>query len=265
MRTRILVAALLVAGVAVAVIDVGLAPEHIVAVNRLIVLNAKLGATLGALIALAQFSPGDYLRRAWALLALGSACLVEADLFSFLVGPVLTPDAAGASRSVFVIFSNLFSPLAMLVFARALTAVGLDLVGHPRIRALVTCGAAAVALLIAGPTLVSSTRLLVAGDLSKISAFVSALGDTATIILVAPLVYNVMTLRGGTLSWPFVLLAMSTLSWVFYDGAVIIARSLGTADRVGIALEACARTWACLFLFGAGMAQRWVRAGVGHG
>jgi hypothetical protein len=75
-------------------------------------------------------------------------------------------------------------------------------------------------------------------------------------VLVAPLIHNVLSLRGGTLAWPFMLLAARSCSWLVYDAIP----GLSSMDATAAALRNCTRLWGVLFLFAAGLAQRWVMA-----
>ncbi len=260
MKYAVLIGASIVAGIAVGVPYVGGASAVITAVGKLAVVNAKALSAVGAVIALFQFAPRDYLRRAWSLMALGSALLVEADVVNALLEPVASATTLGLTRSVLVVASNIVAPVAMVMFARALTVAGLDMAVTPAKRVAWGAVAIVVAVAVAGPGALEGVHGLAAGNVRALAIIASALGDMVTLVLLAPLVYNVITLRGGTLLWPFVLLAASSLSWLIYDGAGIIADWIGE-PTAGIPIQQCCRIWACVFLFAAGLAQRWALSG----
>lgn len=229
-------------------------------INRFFVLNAKMLAVLGGVIAAAQFTPGDYLRRAWVWMAVGSMLLVEADLYAQIIGPTLSGDAPVVGRGLIVILANIASPFALILFARAVRIAGLDIAGTPRARYLAIVAAAAVAFAMAGESVVIDSRALLAGDYRHLSMLASDFGDIISLILIAPLVYNVITLRGGALQWPFIMIATSSLSWLVYDGADMVQRFTGGEHLFFDSLQQSARVAACMFLFSAGIAQRWAVA-----
>lgn len=228
-------------------------------VSRFTVINAKLLAAFGALIAFLCFTEGDYLRRAWGWLALGAFMLAEADLYTQWIGPLLSPTAGYVGRGVIVIVANVSTPVALVLFARALKVAGLDLAGTRRGLFLATAAAIVIALAVAGESTVAALRALGSGNARHLSLVASGLGDIASFILLAPLIYTVATLRGGTLGWPFLLLTASGFSWLVYDGADAFARWIGGGAYV-FPVQESARLAACLFLFAAGLAQRWVIA-----
>lgn len=228
-------------------------------VSRFVVVNAKLLSVFGAFIAFLCFAEGDYLRRAWGWLALGSFMLVEADLYTQWIGPLLSPTAAYVGRGAIVVIANVITPVALVLFARALKVAGLDLAGTRRGLYLATAAAAAIALVVAGEGTWASLRALTSGSTRHLSLVASGFGDIASFVLLAPLIYTVATLRGGTLGWPFLLLTASGFSWLVYDGAGAFTRWIGGGTYV-VAVQESARLAACLFLFAAGLAQRWVVA-----
>ncbi len=262
MKYGMLILGTLLCGLLFGVLYVSLAdnPVESGALGRLVVVNAKGLSALGAFIALFQFAPKDYLRRAWALMTIGAVLLVEADVVNSLLEPVLAPNTLGLARSILVVGANASSPVAMVLFARALTVAGLDVAGTRGSRVAWTLVAVVVSVVVAGPGVVDSFRGLEAGNMRSLATVASGLGDMVSLVLLAPLIYVVITLRGGALFWPFMLLAASILSWLVYDGAGMIAGWAGRPEAV-VPLQQCCRVWACMFLFSAGLAQRWVLAG----
>lgn len=254
MRYALLIISVLAAGVAFGLYTLAATgtPE-LPAIAQLVVLNAKALGVIGALTAFSLYSRGDYLRSAWGWLVVGSALLVEGDVITATLGPAFPADKVVLVRGAVLAVSNVATPLAMALFARALSRAGLDLVGSSVGRWAFTAVVAVIALLAVGGSILAAGRGVAAGDYSKIVSLISGLGDIATLVLVAPLIHNVIALRGGTLAWPFMLLAARSLSWLLYDAIP----GLGAMDATSAALRNCTRLWGVLFLFAAGLAQRW--------
>jgi hypothetical protein len=263
MRIWILFASIVLAGLVLAAYNLLAGPSSpdVAAVSRFMVLNAKGLSVVGALIAVAQYSKGDYLRTAWALLALGGAALINADLIELLVVPAMPGTVATVALDLFVLASNVATPLAMLYFARALAASGLDLVGDRRTRVVVTVVVGLATAALAGRATVGDLRLVLGGNFSRIDYLFSELGDVAAMVLLAPLLYNVFSLRGGALSWPFLMLASSNVGWLLFDGIDATLSMTGAPQSAfGQSAQMATRIWALLFLFGAGLVQSWLTA-----
>ena len=254
MRYALLIIAVLAAGVAFGLYTLAAAgtPE-LPAIAQLVILNAKALGVIGALTAFALYSRGDYLRSAWGWLAVGSALLVEGDVISATLSSAFPPSTVVLVRGAVLAVSNVATPLAMALFARALSRAGLDLVGSAVGRWLFTAAVAVISVFAVGGSILTAGRGVAAGDYSHIVGLISGLGDVATLVLVAPLIHNVVALRGGTLAWPFMLLAARSCSWLLYDAIPGVA----AMDATGAALRNCTRLWGVLFLFAAGLAQRW--------
>jgi hypothetical protein len=258
MRIRTLVLSVLAVGIAVGFLRVQFAEAAAISpLTRFFLTNAALLAALGPALAASRYSPGDYLRRAWLLLAASNVCVLQADLISWIVLTKAPSAPIAGLRDVLVVGANVLTPLAMISFALALKATGLDLVGDRRVRLAVVLVAGVATAALAGHNLVDDLPALLGGDLGKISAVASALGDAVTMFVLAPLLYNVYALRGGALRWPFLLLAASTFSWLLTDAVGISIELAGPGHSpLHAALGPATQLWGLLFVFAAGLAQR---------
>ncbi len=205
-----LIAGTLILGVGLTALQMSGGEPLASTLTRLVTVNAKALAALGCFVAMFQFAPKDYQRRAWALLGLGAALLAEADMAAVLLGPAASPGAVAVTRGIIVAVANVATPLGMIMFARALEVAGLDLAGSRKSRLAFYVAAVVVALVFAGPSAARDLRAVVGGDVERLHQVASDVGDIVALALVAPLIYNVITLRGGTLLWPCVMLAAST-------------------------------------------------------
>ncbi len=254
-----LIAGTLILGVGLTALQMSGGEPLASTLTRLVTVNAKALAALGCFVAMFQFAPKDYQRRAWALLGLGAALLAEADMAAVLLGPAASPGAVAVTRGIIVAVANVATPLGMIMFARALEVAGLDLAGSRKSRLAFYVAAVVVALVFAGPSAVRDLRAVVGGDIERLHQVASDVGDIVALALVAPLIYNVVTLRGGTLLWPFVMLAASTVSWLCYDGVELVGLWVGQGPTAVAFKQGC-RLWALMFLFVAGLSQRWALA-----
>ncbi|MBF5042074.1 hypothetical protein FGE12_06680 [Aggregicoccus sp. 17bor-14] len=220
-------------------------------------------AALGSLVAALAFDAGDYMRRAWLLQGMCYGTLVLNTLLFRSAGHasehVLSP-AAAATSGLFIIVANVASVLGNLRIARAWRVAGLDL----RVPAEVRWGAAvaslALALAIVGSTLSQDAQALFGGDWGSLSSTISDLGDVITLALVAPILLTAFALRGGSLAWPWALLSLSSLGWLFYDAAGPVSSALALESAAQRPLEAALRVFACLAQLSAGLLQASVLA-----
>jgi hypothetical protein len=233
--------------------------EEALALNRYFPSLFVTLAVIGGLSAAGQFRPGDYLRPAWALLALSYLVLI---LSTILRAPN-PPTEVVAVRLAMVIVSNAAQVSATLLLSRAWRVAGLEL---PARRTLVTAASLAVALLVAGPPLYVAVRDIVAtGRLSPWLGFFSSVGDVITFTLVGPIGLTAWTLRGGLTSWPWLFYTAQILAWLVFDaqdtvGIFFVAVSADTPEWIRIAAEPF-RIIAASCAFAAGWSQRWVARG----
>jgi hypothetical protein len=262
MRNLVLSACIVVIGLLLtafcAIADV---PTMIAAVTRTVIVNAKVLSLVGCLLAFSQFSKGDYLRKAWGLLVVASLCLFEVQLVREFLQNVVPDSVSDTLRIVGVLGSNICTPLAMLFFARALSAAGLDVAGDPKVRFTVTVVVGVLAAGLAGRSSLVDLSALLNGSMVAADALVSDVGDMVTMVMLAPIVYNVLTLRGGALSWPFMLLALSTSSWLVYDGVGALTDWFGLFVNLSVPFRNGAWLAALLFQGAAGLTHYWMISG----
>lgn len=221
---------------------------------------AVLGAaTAGCVAAAASFDRGDYLWRAWALNSLSNGALV---LDTLLFGPTshfatreISHQAALVSALLSVV-ANVSGVVVVVLVGRAWSVAGLDLQVSPAKRWAAFAASAALALLITGPGTWSDLQGALAGHGDALSGLVSDLGDIATLAVLAPVVLTALALRGGSLAWPWALLAVSTLGWLFYDGIGTLAPLLHAHGSQLRPLEEALRALACVATLSAGLLQR---------
>ena len=220
-------------------------------------------AALGSVVAALAFDAGDYMRRAWLLQGLCYGLLVLNTLLFRSAGHVsehvLSPTAAAAS-GLFIIVANVASVFGTLRIARAWRVAGLDLRVPPAVRWGATAGSIAVALAIVGSTLSQDAQALFGGDWGSLSSSISDLADVITLALVAPILLTAFALRGGSLGWPWALLSLSSLGWLFYDAAYMVSSVLALEPTAQRPLEAALRVFACLAQLSAGLLQASVLA-----
>jgi hypothetical protein len=222
-------------------------------------LAVKLAPTLGCFIAMRQFERSDYMFRAWAFAGLNSLLLTVNTAITGLstnVGAMHGSISQSVIRAVLLTVANIAMVASIWTFARALDVAGLTSLGLRRERRIAMLVAALVACGLAGRALVIHIQEIAAGSISRIGDLASDIGDIIPLILLAPLLYTVLSLRGGRLVWPFLLISLSTLCWLFFDATGMIGW-LTSADTATLRiLEESFRASACIFLVTAGIAQR---------
>lgn len=142
------------------------------------------------------------------------------------------------------------------MLARAWSVAGLDDGAARSRRRVLFLVATLLSLAVTGVPLASDARGLFAGDPASLVNVVSDLGDVVTLALVAPVLQTTLAMRGGLLGWPWGLLTLSNIAWVFYDA---LSSSLDLwhveSGAMLIASEAV-RVFASGAAFSAGVAQR---------
>ena len=212
--------------------------------------TAKLLAFVGCVVAARAFEAGDYLRRAWLLLAACTLLLFARDVVALAGG-------AAALQGTLAIVGNGCSVAGTWMLARAWTVAGLDEADAPAGRTAVRVGAVALAILVTGGPLVGDLGALARGDLLAVVPLASDIADAVVLALLAPLLQTTLALQGGVLRWPWALLTGGNVLWLVFDavyGFIGIWHVDPGASR--IATEAL-RVLATLFTFSAGLAQRW--------
>lgn len=213
----------------------------------------KLLAFLGAFGAAMSFERGAYLRRAWLLIG---ACM----LFLLLRDALVALEIPGITiiSAVLVTAGNLVQVIGTWLLARSWSVAELALPGTRGKQWMVLAAAIVFALIVAGPPLAENAKALFSGDLSQMTSLASGAGDIISLCLIAPLLLTALALRGGMLAWPWSLITISYVSWLFYDASSFYAPMLHLQSQQVRALSEVFRTFGCLFQFSAGMSQRHV-------
>jgi hypothetical protein len=210
----------------------------------------KGAAAVGAFMAFASYRRGDYMRVAWASLALSFVAISLRDFLAML-GLLGTSFIA---LNVPQIVSNAFGILAFAYFAFSFRVAGLECPTPRWTRILIYVVCAAIGVTMAGTALARHIAALGRTDIGVIGAIASDLGDLAGLILIAPMLLTAVALRGGLLGRPWIMLTTAQVCWLVYD-------LLAFADA--IALREVARTLACAYSLTAGLAQRLVSEDAG--
>ena len=257
MRFRAL-AALPVAWVAAFLLGVAVVPASAsIAYVRAEIEAAKLLTLAGCVIAARAFSPGDYLRRAWGLLATCFALLLARDLiyFGVLRGGVVSGPHFEYLQAAIVTAANLIGLVGNFMIARAWYVAGIELPGRPLQRAAVMALWVVVSSAITGNTALADARLVAAGEVGALVGLASDLSDLLSMWIVTPVLFTALALRGGLLRWPWAMLTASLLFWLFYDAGPMLIGLLGLSVDQGRVLRESFRGAACLYGFSAGVAQ----------
>jgi hypothetical protein len=221
-------------------------------------LIGKAFATAGCVLAAAQFDRGDYLRRAWTLLALCCGILLLNTLLMNLLLSDLTSPASELARGTLTFLGNLLSVAGMISVALAWSKAGLE----PPVSRLLVLIAMGVALLaglsLAGQGAWVHLKGLVSGQLSALAPLASMAGNVTSLVVIVPISLTAFALRGGTLAWPWAAQALTATTFVVYDGVELFGRVLSLAAPTLTALTAAVVLTGYLFQFSAGLLQRMV-------
>jgi hypothetical protein len=224
---------------------VGLRPSVLVGAVE----SAKVLALVGCLVAAWTFEPGDYLRRAWLLLAACTVLLFARDVVALAGGPAL-------AQGVLATAGNASSVVGTWILARAWTVAGLDVGDAPTGKWPMRTAAVAVALAVTGWPLVGDLGALARGDAFAVVPLVSDVADTVVLALLAPILRTTLALQGGVLRWPWALMTVGNLLWLVFDALYgVLALLEVDPSRARVATEAL-RVAATLYLASAGIAQR---------
>jgi hypothetical protein len=218
---------------------------------------AKLLWLAGALATARAFEAGDYLRRAWMILALAVVFFLMRDVTQIPFIHELAPATPVAIFSgVMVILGNAAQTAGIWMLARVWNAVGLDdaVRGTKRPLFIVVIGAS---VLLTGPSIAHDAASALSGNLEAIPHLGSDLGDAVNFVLLAALVRTALALRGGVVFWTWSLLAASQLAWILFDGARTLVELFG-ASWFSSPLVECLRVVGVIYFCAAGVAQRWI-------
>jgi len=220
------------------------------------------GATLGCVVAALAFDAGDYMRRAWALMGLCYGLLMLNTLLFRSSGQAMQEPsfAAALASGLIVVAANLSGVLSTVRIARAWRVAGLDL----RVPAAVRWGtlllSLTLAVLLVGSITLADLQAAFGGSWGALSSSVSGVSDIITLALMAPILLTAFALRGGTLGWPWALLTLSSLGWLFYDAAGVLGGFFELEAFEQRPFEFSLRFFACVSQLSAGLLQASVLA-----
>jgi len=224
------------------------------AVRWQILLPRALGA-VGCFAAFTAFTKGDHLRRAWLLLALMTLGFLLNDLRRIVHYMRDLPPVVDAVFLALLVVCNVVNVVALGILASAWRKASSFLRTRRGVVVLVSVVTAGVALVVAGPSAVEHYRQVAAGNWRGIVLMVSAVADILALCLISPLVLTAISLRGGPIAWPWGLLSASLICWLLFDAAAGLGWVLGS-DHFPV--TELFRAMALTYLFGAGLAQRFV-------
>lgn len=217
----------------------------------------KMLAAVGLGWAAARYGRREYLFWAWALLAANYALLGAADLLftrRFHLANLET-NSANVVWAVFVVAANLIAAAGTLMLARVWRVVGIALPDPSGAKRVIVIASIIVSAVIVGYTTIPSFKEAFAGDPQGFVGVIGSACDLICFSVIAPLVLRALAMRGGTLAWPWGLVAASSLTWLIFD--VLVELDLPLSDAVGHSLTNGVRVAACALSMGAGFAQRW--------
>lgn len=216
-------------------------------------------AALGATVAARSFTRGDYLWRAWALTALAYVLLVLKRLAfgtQSNVAPQALSQGVALASGLLTVVANAASIAGVVLVARAWRVGGLSGAVSSTTRRAATALSVVVAVGLAGSFAWSALERLLGGDVAALGSLASSVGDIVGLALIAPIVLTAVALRGGTLSWPWSLRAVSSFGWVLYDAMQLTGHALDLTPEQLRPLETALRTFACVAILSSGLLQR---------
>jgi len=214
-------------------------------------------ALIGCLAAAFSFHPGEYLRRAWLFMG---GCMLFLLLRDLTMLPAIEASTAHIDliQGILVVLANISVIIGIFMLAQAWRVAGLELPGTKGQRWSGVVIALLLAAALGGPGLVNNFVELVSGDASALTGVAMALGDMISLILIAPVLFTALALRGGLFGWPWWLLTASLVSWLLYDGVLEIGPYLGAGEQTVKSVSEMFRALACMFEFSAGLAQFYI-------
>lgn len=213
------------------------------------------GVALGACIAAAvRFERGDRMRTIWLCFVADFALLLAKELIVHpAMGAILSPTVVVWLRTICLVGANSAGTLAWIVLARTWRVAGLTLDGSPALQRALLFAAIVAGIALVGWGTLSDVRALFAGHFGAAIYVFSDAADVAGFALAAPVALTAWTLRGGSLSWPYVYLTTCTFTWMLFDVAQALRGTTGAARSI----EELLRIIACSLHVAAAVATRW--------
>jgi hypothetical protein len=193
---------------------------------------ASIFGAFGAVVAARTFSRGDYLRKVWALMAAGAVLLVLGHAIRS-VWEHSYPDVPFNdspliyTRMLIIAGSNTVNTWGLILLAYSYTHSGLDVPRTATFNALWVAASAIALALMARSLQHDLSHLETARRVgASVTNIASTLGDTANIILIAPILRVAYLMRGGRLAGAWWAIGLSGALWLIYDCKYWIAEPL---------------------------------------
>jgi hypothetical protein len=214
-------------------------------------------ALVGCLAAAFSFSRGEYLQRAWLFMG---GCMFFLLLRDLTMLPAIESSTGSIDliQGILVVLANISVVIGIYMLAQAWRVAGLELPGTKGQRWAGILIAILLATALGGPGVVNNFIELAGGDASALTGIAMSLGDMISLILIAPVLFTALALRGGLFGWPWWLLTASLISWLLYDGVVEMGPYLGAGEQTVRSVSEMFRALACMFEFSAGLAQFYI-------
>jgi len=214
-------------------------------------------ALIGCLAAAFSFNRGEYLRRAWLFMGGCMFFLLLRDL-TMLPAIESSIESIDLIQGVLVVLANASVVVGIYMLAQAWRVAGLELPGTKGQRWAGLLIAVLLAAALGGPGVINNFIELVGGDAAALTGVAMALGDMISLILIAPVLFTALALRGGLFGWPWWLLTASLVSWLLYDGVLEMGPYLGAGEQTVRSVSEMFRALACMFEFSAGLGQFYI-------
>jgi hypothetical protein len=217
-------------------------------------LLVKALAMIACIAAAVRFDRGDRMRTIWMLFVADFALLLVKELVVHPVAAgILGPPLVAWLRAICLIGANVAGTLAWIVLARTWRVAGLTLDGSPAAQRAILVVAIIAGIVLVGWGTMSDLRALFAGQGKYAINVLSDVADVVGFALAAPVALTAWTLRGGSLSWPYVYLTTCTFTWMLFD----IAQAIGGTEGAARSTEELLRIIACSLHVAAAVATRW--------
>jgi hypothetical protein len=224
-------------------------------------MSARVIALIGSLIGMFCFKPGEYLRKAWAFLAFSYILFIAS---SVLFGAHGSLPSTSVIRLLLVGAGNVSAVIGIWLLARTWHSAGLEYSGSLAFSLSVTISGIALAILMAGPSVVGGLEAIVVGmetDMA-LTNMISCFADLISLAMVAPMLLTALALRGGPLFWTWFFLFSNLFGWLLFDAVFAWGPDLGMSEATVSSASHTFRILACLLLLLAGLSQRFVIQGV---
>ena len=222
------------------------------------IMAVKLLAAGGCFVAASRYRRREYMGIAWQVIAVDYFLLFVKDLlFGRVVHlPGVDPGTAESVRVVFVLIANVGGSIGCIMLARVWHVAGIALPGSRRLQFAAMVVGVAIALGIVGWGTWQDLHHL-RSDKEAIIAVASNLGDIVSFSAIAPILLTAIAMRGGALAWPWALVTLSNICWLFYDMSWSFERQFALSEHTLRIVEEFFRAQGCAMALSAGLAQRW--------